>query len=411
MDYTVPTTGYKPPPTANIGKGANLSNWDTSLQDLYKNIMTQKPESFNKSTTQSTTVAHGNASPSLEANIKDWITKQNQVSTQSAGAYTKQQNTFTDLINSLQEVSRAQGSRAASSAGTSALASGMSPYEARGASNSVWKDAISQLMSGVAGLRQGQGQVGIDASKAQGDLLTNYGNFMQGVIAPYQMGLAGTTSETTSTTDDPSKYWNVLSSIASQIGQQDYQKGTLANQIQQNQISANQALWQYMNTARGQDLNYAQGQDQLRSQQEIAKAQLDQAMQQAIATGNASQMKSLMDYQTAIEKQGLANKGSMDVANLQYALPDITQMITGLKNQIGSLIKPQTAATPAPVVQAPPTQGSYPTGSDSFGYSPSYDAQGQVSYSANPNPWAGLDSSPDVQSLISEMFGWDANGQ
>ena len=328
-------------PAAPISGGANLNNWDTSLSDLYKQLAGQSPESLGRSSTTTVTTNKANASPELEASIRDWITKQNQVSQQSAGAYTKYQNTFTDLINSLQEVSRAQGSRAASAAGTSALASGMSPYEARSASGSVWRDAISQLMSGVAGLRQGQGQVGVDASKSQADLLGGYTNFMQGVIAPYQMGLAGTTSETQATVDDPTKYYSLLATLAGQLGQQDYQKGTLANQIQQNQISANQALWQYMNTARGQDSNYQAAKDQTEAQQDTARKQLDAQLQQAIITGNTAQAKMLMDYRTELEKanitgqfgltrQGLANQGTAGAANItgQFGL-----LNRGLANQ------------------------------------------------------------------------------
>lgn len=328
---------------------------------------------------QSTVTTKANRSPELENNIADMLNRINGVSSGLGTAATGLQNTYTDVINSLLKAGNKMGGAQSSQASTAALASGLTPLEAAGSGRTAFNDLVTQLMPLIATQRQGQANVPYQLQKDISQYaVTPYQNLLAQVQAPYQQALAGTSQVTT----DPLRYLAYLNS---------------QQQVQNEQARSNQAL-------------------------QIAKMQIDAQMQQAIATGNVSQRKSLMDYQQAMAvgnqtgqyglvKQDLANQGSMNVANLQYALPDITQMITGLKNQIGSLIKPQTAATPAPMVQAPPTQGSYPTGSASFGYSPVYDAQGQVSYSANPNPWAELDSSPDVQPLISEMFGWDANGQ
>ena len=241
--------------TLSLGNGAGassvpivpISNANTTpsntLAQLYAQM--QQPgvqSSMGTSTTHSTT--QGNQSASLESSIADWMAKQNQVGQQTTDAYNNYQQTFNDVINSNNQMGRAQGSRNASALGTSALASGMNPYEAQGAMNTSFHDSLASLMQSLAGLKGQQAEVGVQGAKAQSDLNTGYGNFLQGVVAPYQMQLAGT--QTNSTTTDPSKYYSLLATLAQAMSTDKYQMGNLAVQNQQNQNSANTSLWNYL---------------------------------------------------------------------------------------------------------------------------------------------------------------------
>lgn len=262
----------------------------TALQDLYSQISgnADLQRSMGQSTSTSHTTTQANASLPLEASIKDWITKQNQVSQDTAGAYTNYQNSFTDIINSLREQAQSQGSRQANAAATSALASGFSPYEAQGAATNTWRDALAGILKGVSDYKSQQSMVGINASKAQSDLMTQYGGFLQGVVAPYQMGRAGTTSDQTTDTQDPSKFYNLLSTLAGNLSTQAYQNNQLALQQQANQTNANQSLWQYLYNMQS----------------------LGSAEKRTNVEAGAASSKAQTDFQKALAVQQLQNQGT-----------------------------------------------------------------------------------------------------
>jgi len=142
-----------------------------------------------KSPTSSTKAVR---SPQLETVSADWLDKLNQLSTDTASAYTNKAGTFDAIIRSLSNVARSTAGTQGAATAQSALTSGFSPFEATQESGNVVNQILRQFYDQQAGLKTQQADVGIEAQGAMRGLNQDYLSLLTNVLSPYYKGVAGT---------------------------------------------------------------------------------------------------------------------------------------------------------------------------------------------------------------------------
>lgn len=202
-----------------------------------------------------TTRSFANKSPELEALMQSYY---DELKTRGAGtktAYENLANTYADVINQIRRQAGSAAGTAGSGAATSALASGMTPYQATGANRTAFLDTLLQMTSGIPSLYGKRAEAGVDYEKAMKDLLSLSGEYQANIAKPYWTGVAGQVQTVT----DPFKRSQLAAEYAKmaqqqqqaqmeadlrrQQMQQQYDLGLLQNETERAKAQAQQDYW------------------------------------------------------------------------------------------------------------------------------------------------------------------------
>ena len=134
-----------------------------------------------------------NVSPQLEQLMSQFTDQYNTLGQNTQAAYQNAANTYGNLMSSLTNQYGQMGSQQANAAGTSALASGLSPLEAAQQSNLTNQNVMQQYFPQLAQLQNAQANVGIQAQQAAAANQQALAlPFLQSVQSPYYSAVAGT---------------------------------------------------------------------------------------------------------------------------------------------------------------------------------------------------------------------------
>lgn len=213
--------------SSNIGSSMSLGGASQSSGGSELTALMDKLNGMNGPTLTTQQITQAQRSPELEAQIQAQTGRLNELQTGYGAAYDNKQQTFNDVIQSLINASQARGSRNSQASGTAALQSGLTPMEAAGVGQNSMDAVLQQMWPMLAGLRSDQADVGIGLQNALQGVDQEHAQLLQGVMAPYMKGVAGTT--VTGEETDILGIQKLLGSLAMQQSQQQSQDAQMSN--------------------------------------------------------------------------------------------------------------------------------------------------------------------------------------
>lgn len=139
-----------------------------------------------------TKVTKAGRAPELEAQITGYIERLNELAAGYQQAFQAKQGTFADVIRSLQNVYQQRAGVESAAQQQAALASGLTPLESTQLGQQALSQILQQFYPQQAALRAQQADVPIAGQQALQGVSQDYAAMLQGVMAPYYRGVAGT---------------------------------------------------------------------------------------------------------------------------------------------------------------------------------------------------------------------------